>query len=181
MKLTWKTFLQIINIHPELNLRFEYGDKILIASDYHITEFKLANIQSIDCGGNIDSWSEMILQVLEPGVNFEKEAMEIQKLLSIIDKVNSKMDIPNDCLLRIEFGNKDIPMSQYFVNSIGITNSSLIVHLEEGAPECKAAESCGLPNEKASKDNSKSACGCGPSISMKTPTTEISKKSSGCC
>lgn len=179
MKFNWTTFNNSLTNNQNLNLRFQYSGDTFVSSDYHITEFKLASIQSVDCGGNLDSWNEMILQVLEPTETSLKESMEVKKLVSIIGKITDKIPIPEDAVVKIEFGNSKYAMRQLFVSSLSLTDESIIVLLEEGAPECKASSTCGLPKE----DSQKISSGCGPSKVIESPilvTTSPAIKS-GCC
>lgn len=178
MNLTWESFLKILKAHQKLNLRFHYNGNSEIASDYHITEFKLAQINSVDCGGNVDSWNEMLLQILEPAKE-NKEPMAVEKVLSIISKVSEKIQISANSILRIEFGNSNVSMSQFFVETIGVTESSLVVYLKEGATECKASASCGLPKEVSNQIESSSSGCCAPKV--QTNNLEISNQKSGCC
>lgn len=76
--LTWMEFKKYLELYPELQLKFIYQNNQQIYPNYHITEFKLATIESVDCGGNLDTWKEIILQVLEPKENIETEAMSLK-------------------------------------------------------------------------------------------------------
>jgi hypothetical protein len=180
----WMEFKKQLELYPELQLKFVYNNDQTIFPNYHITEFKLATIEAVDCGGNLDTWKEIILQVLEPKVNTETEAMSLGKIASIYAKVSNAISIPDQSILRIEFGNTSTAMRQYFVSEMKIDGSELVLSLMDGAPECKAKSSCGIPksdeNENGmTKENPKieitsSSC-CNPSGSKKT------KESAGCC
>ncbi|MBM9545492.1 hypothetical protein JWG40_00565 [Leptospira sp. 201903074] len=176
--LTWKDFKTKLDLYPELQLKFEYGKNQNIFPNYHITEFKLANIQSVDCGGKSDSWSEIILQVLEPKVEKDTESMTLAKVNSIIKKVTNSMNIPEEATLRIEFGNEDTAMRQYFVSEMKPQENSLLIHLKDGKTECKASVSCGLPKDVVSfpKLEKTSASCCSPKVSRE----DISEPA-GCC
>ncbi|TGL35809.1 DUF6428 family protein [Leptospira perdikensis] len=145
--LTWKDFKTNLDLYPELHLEFEYGKNQTIFPNYHITEFKLANIQSVDCGGKSDSWTEIILQVLEPKVEKDTDSMTLAKVSSILKKVTTSMVIPEDATLRIEFGNEETAMRQYFVSEMQPKDRSLLIQLKDGKTECKANISCGLPKD----------------------------------
>lgn len=174
--LTWNDFKTNLDLYPELHLKFEYGKSQTIFPNYHITEFKLATIQSVDCGGKTDSWSEIILQVLEPKIEKDTESMTLNKVNSILKKVTTSMNIPEEATLRIEFGNDATAMRQYFVSEMQPIGNSLLIHLKDGKTDCKASVSCGLPKDVVSfpkLEKSSSAC-CSPK------TEDIGEKV-GCC
>ncbi|XDD53695.1 DUF6428 family protein [Leptospira sp. WS4.C2] len=176
--LTWNDFKTNLGLYPELHLKFEYGKNQTIFPNYHITEFKLANIQSVDCGGKSDSWSEIILQVLEPKVEKDTESMTLAKVNSILKKVTTSMNIPEEATLRIEFGNEDTAMRQYFVSEMKPIENSLLIQLKDGKTECKASASCGLPKDVVSfpkLEKTSSAC-CSPKA-----TIEDTNEPAGCC
>lgn len=175
--LTWNDLMINMDLYPELHLNFEYEKNQTIFPNYHITEFKLAKIQSVDCGGNSDSWTEIILQVLEPKIEKDTESMTLSKVNSIIKKVTNVMEIPSNSILRIEFGNDQSAMRQYFVSEMIPMENALLIQLKDGKTECKASASCGLPKDvisfpKLEKSNSSS---CSPK--QKNETNEPA----GCC
>ncbi len=176
--ITWTDFKTKSELFPELHLEFIYGENKTIFPNYHITEFKLANIQSVDCGGKSDSWTEIILQVLEPKEGKDTESMTLGKVNSILEKVNGSMQIPNEAILRIEFGNAESAMRQYFVSEMHTNGKSFSIHLKDGKTECKANTSCGLPKDVISfpkLEKTISSC-CTP----KTAAGEENEKA-GCC
>ncbi|TGL05074.1 DUF6428 family protein [Leptospira levettii] len=146
--MTWHNFKKNLDLYPDLQLTFLYQNQERIYPNYHITEFKLATIESVDCGGKYDTWKEIILQVLEPKEKVETELMNLKKVNSIFTKVSNLISIPDDAILRIEFGNSKSVMRQYFVFNLQIVGSELVMELVDGQTECKANESCGL--EKSS-------------------------------
>ncbi|XDD45901.1 DUF6428 family protein [Leptospira sp. WS39.C2] len=148
--LTWFDFKKNLDLYPDLQLKFVYNDNDTIYPNYHITEFKLATIEAVDCGGNFDTWKEIILQVLEPNTKAESDAMSIKKINSIVSKVSNLIIVPENAILRVEFGNTSSAMRQYFISNIKIEASELVVYLADGKTECKASSSCGTP--KVNKD-----------------------------
>ncbi|EOQ90146.1 hypothetical protein LEP1GSC202_0492 [Leptospira yanagawae serovar Saopaulo str. Sao Paulo = ATCC 700523] len=143
--LTWIEFKKHLELYPELQLKFIYNKDQTIFPNFHITEFKLATIEAVDCGGNLDSWKEIILQVLEPKEKEENESLNLGKIGNIYSKVSKAITIPDDAILRIEFGNQTTAMRQFFVSDAQIDGSAFVIHLKDGATECKAKTSCGLP------------------------------------
>ncbi|TGL08560.1 hypothetical protein EHQ43_05855 [Leptospira bouyouniensis] len=182
--LTWMEFKKYLELYPELQLKFIYQNNQQIYPNYHITEFKLATIESVDCGGNLDTWKEIILQVLEPNENIETESMSLKKISNIYAKVSKAISIPENAILRIEFGNSSSAMRQYFVSDIKIEETNLVVYLIDGATECKASSKCGLPkldkdikqiaNENLNIQLTSSSC-------CNTSGLKKEKESAGCC
>ncbi|TGM05429.1 hypothetical protein EHQ79_05380 [Leptospira jelokensis] len=144
--LTWIKFKQQMELYPDLELKFIYHNDQTIFPNFHITEFKLATIEAVDCGGNLDSWKEIILQVLEPKDKVKNDRFYLGKIENIYSKVAKAITIPDDAILRIEFGNQTTAMRQFFVSETQIDGSAYVMHLKDGATECKAKVSCGKPN-----------------------------------
>ncbi|TGL15688.1 DUF6428 family protein [Leptospira meyeri] len=175
--LTWKDFQTTLDLYPELHLNFQYGENQTIFPNYHITEFKLANITSVDCGGKSDFWTEIILQVLEPKIEEDTESLTLSKINSIIKKITNVMEIPSNAILRIEFGNQKSAMRQYFVSEMIPMENSLLIQLQDGKTECKASASCGLPQDVSTfpkLEKSRSTC-CSPK------QKENTNEPVGCC
>ncbi|MCW7494563.1 DUF6428 family protein [Leptospira sp. 2 VSF19] len=175
--LTWKDFQTNLDLYPEFHLHFQYGDRQTIFPNYHITEFKLAKIQSVDCGGNSDFWTEIILQVLEPTIEKNTESMTFSKVNSIIKKVMNVMEIPSNAILRIEFGNQKLAMRQYFVSEMIPMKNAVLIQLQDGKTECKASSSCGIPKDAVSfpkLEKSNTSC-------CSTNRTVNTNEQVGCC
>ncbi len=68
--MTWGDFKNILQQNSDLHLQFQYEEGKFVDSSYHITEIKQAPIVSVDCGGVMNSWTEVIVQLWEPS---EKE------------------------------------------------------------------------------------------------------------
>ena len=64
--INWKTFKETLEKHPDLILQFQYAENKWVDASYHITEIKQAPIVSVDCGGVMNSWTEIIVQLWEP-------------------------------------------------------------------------------------------------------------------
>jgi hypothetical protein len=66
--MTWGEFKNELVKYPDLHLQFEYEEGQFVDSSFHITEIKQAPIVSVDCGGVMNTWTELIIQLWEPGV-----------------------------------------------------------------------------------------------------------------
>lgn len=161
--LNWQQFKDALLDDPQLDLQFQYAQDKYVDASYHITEIKQASITSVDCGGVLNSWTEIIVQLWEPvGVNQER-SMKVNKALSIINIVEAKLTLDPENMVKIEYGNADFETRQMLVNNVTKDNSNLIINLVSDTTQCKASEICGVHEAVGVKS---SAC-C-------TPT-------SGCC
>jgi len=64
--LKWSSFKQQLQANPELILQFQYAENKRVDAAYHITKIKQAPITSVDCGGVMNAWTEIIVQLWEP-------------------------------------------------------------------------------------------------------------------
>jgi ribosomal protein L11 methylase PrmA len=163
----WKTFKEKLFQNPELDLQFQYAENKRIDASYHITEIKQAPITSVDCGGVLNRWTEIIIQLWEPENQQQLRAMKVKKALSIVELVEKALPLDETAIVKIEFGNSAFDTRQLIPNEIVIDNEDLIVDLRPDAVQCKAidrGESCGLPAEKSKielKNLAATAC-CAP-------------------
>jgi len=74
--INWKTFKDTLIQHPDLDLQFQYKANKWVNASYHITEIKQAPITSVDCGGVMNAWTEIIIQLWEPENQQELLAMK---------------------------------------------------------------------------------------------------------
>jgi len=148
----WKTFKEKLFQNPELDLQFQYAGNKRIDASYHITEIKQAPITSVDCGGVLNRWTEIIIQLWEPENQQQLRAMKVKKALSIVELVEKALPLDETAIVKIEFGNSTFDTRQLIPNEILIDNEDLIIDLRPDAVQCKAidrGESCGLPAEKS--------------------------------
>src|SRR3954468_9736446 len=94
--INWKTFKDTLLKHPDLDLQFQYTEGKMVDAAYHITEIKQAPITSVDCGGVMNDWTEIIVQLWVPEGEHQESAMKVGKALSIIDIVEKMLPLnPN--------------------------------------------------------------------------------------
>jgi len=86
----------------EQSLIFDYGSK-RVNPGYHVTEIKSTQVQSMDCGGQGNSWNETTIQLWSPE-NSNENHMSIAKFLSIYHQVSSSIAINNTATVRFEYG-----------------------------------------------------------------------------
>src|SRR3546814_12840644 len=101
---TWQAFKERLQQHADQILQFQYGEEKWVEASYHITEIKQAPIISVDCGGVMNSWTEIIIQLWEPEAKQTERAMKVSKALSIIELVEKSLALNPKGTVKIEFG-----------------------------------------------------------------------------
>ena len=178
----WQAFKEQLLAYPNLDLQFQYAEDQLVEQSYHITEIKQAPITSVDCGGKMNSWTEIIIQLWEPGGKQQERAMKVHKALSIIELVEKSLPLNPNGIVKIEFGNSQFDTRQMFPGEFVLDGENLIVDLRPDAVQCKAigrGGSCGTT------ENGEECCAPteAPKVEMKNLVVETSccTPGSGCC
>ncbi len=182
--LKWQAFKQLLSTNAALTLQFQYAEDKRVNAAYHITEIKQAPITSVDCGGVMNAWTEIIIQLWEPADKGSERAMEVSKALSIINLVEKALPLNPNGIVKIEFGNSRFDTRQMLPQSLLVDGDSLIVDLRADTVQCKAIErggSCGT-NDKGEE------C-CAPVAEVKAKiqlnnlatTADCCTPGSGCC
>jgi hypothetical protein len=184
--MNWQNFRSLIAEHPDKHLQFKYTENQLVDASYHITEIKQAPITSVDCGGVMNAWTEIIIQLWEPLVKDSERAMTVSKALSIIELVEKAMPLNPIATVKIEFGNSKYDTRQMYPGDIAVDGDNLIVVLHPDFTQCKAidrGQSCGTTT-------SGEEC-CAPSTTTVKPliqlknlaanSTNSCEPGSGCC
>jgi hypothetical protein len=181
--MTWQDFKSQLSQHKDQILQFQYAGDSLVDASYHITEIKQAPIVSVDCGGVMNSWTEIIVQLWEPGEKQTERAMTVSKALSIVDIAEKKLSLNPAAIVKIEFGNSRFDTRQMYPGGFHISGDELIVSLVADFTQCKATGrggSCGttVSGEECCAPAEKSK------LELKTlndPDTACCAPGSGCC
>ena len=148
--INWKTFKETLQQHPDFHLQFQYANNKCVDASYHITEIKQAPVTSVDCGGVVNNWTEIIVQLYEPQNQQQLRAMKVNKAMDIIALVEKALPLNADALVKIEFSNTAFDTRQLLPKGLLAEGDNLIVDLRPDTVQCKAIErggSCGT-NEK---------------------------------
>jgi hypothetical protein len=148
--INWKAFKEKLLQHPELDLQFKYAEGKLVDAAYHITEIKQAPITSVDCGGVLNQWTEIIIQLWVPEGEQQERSMKVKKALAIVDLVEKALPLNPNGIVKIEFGNSAFDTRQMFPNELVADEQTLLIDLIPDAVQCKAigrGGSCGT-NDK---------------------------------
>ncbi|RNI29978.1 hypothetical protein EFA69_10660 [Rufibacter immobilis] len=182
--LTWQDFKNELLQHPDLHLQFQYAAGQLVDASYHITEIKQAPIVSVDCGGVMNSWTEVIVQLWEPEQRDSDREMKASKALSIIAVVEKVLPLNPLAIVKIEFGNSQFDTRQMYPSQFIASGENLLVNLAPDAVQCKAIErggSCGT------NDKGEECCAPAPEkkkvqlVELTTLAGNSCTPGSGCC
>jgi hypothetical protein len=181
--LNWQSFKDTLLQYPGLDLQFQYAENKWVEASYHITEIKQSPITSVDCGGVLNSWTEIIVQLWEPTAKQQERAMKVRKALSIIEIVEKKLPLNPLATVKIEFGNSQFDTRQMYPGEFVFEGENLIVNLIPDFTQCKAINrggSCG-PNEKG--EECCAPAEAKPKVEMKNlaVASTCCEPGSGCC
>lgn len=141
-----KQFLTFLKEHPSKNLIFEYMPGCIVGANYHITEVKNITVDSVDCGAGTDYWKETIIQLWESPEDIGKrDYMSTYKALAILNKVDKIKPMEKEAEVKFEYSNATFHTAQLFVLSYEIKANDLRFHLGVEKTDCKARETCGIP------------------------------------
>ncbi len=109
------------------------GDQV--GRGYHLTELRVAKINSIDCGGVADAWDEAQVQVLDaPG----QEVMSAGKMTAILTRSVAEIDGLADAPLNVEFSPGNQGLGRYQFGAPREAEGFVTIPLMPMGPECKA-------------------------------------------
>ncbi len=85
--MTWQAFKHTLLQNPDRFLQFQYAEGAFVHPSFHIIEIKQVPIVSVDCSGQMNSWTEVIVQLREPRATEADQSMTVGKALSIVNLV----------------------------------------------------------------------------------------------
>ena len=148
-----KEFIHLIENNLGKELLFEYANDKFAGANYHLTEVKNVFFDTVDCGGRSDSWYETHLQLWESPKEIDKTTfMTVDKILSILKKVDGIKALKVETQIKIEYGNADFHTSVMDIDHIENNNDKLIIKLYSGATLCKANDNCGIARKEVIKE-----------------------------
>lgn len=176
--MNWQNFKETLLQHPDLDLQFQYAEGKLVDAAYHITEIKQAPITSVDCGGVMNAWTEIIVQLWVQENDQQDRSMKVSKALSIVNIVEKMLPLNPNGIVKIEFGNSQFDTRQMFPSEITVQGEGLLVDLRPDAVQCKAISrggSCGT-DEKGEE------C-CTPAVAEKPKVqlANLAAPAEACC
>lgn len=130
-----------------------------IGAGYHITEFKIAQVTSIDCGANLDSWAEAALQLLDgEGGSHMTNGKFAGILAASINRVAGLGDVP----VHVEFAHKNQGMRQFQLGVPVRNGTAIHVALSDNRAHCKPAKAAKRATGVIAKPETSGCCGAKP-------------------
>jgi len=123
-------------LDPSLPLVFvtEAGD---ISPGYHVTELRHVSAKGIDCAGQIDTWTEAILQLLDGQGHTH---MSLGKFRSIVSRSLAAMPELESAALRVEFGHDNTELRLMSLHPPKRLGDRVIIRLAHTRAVCKPGE-----------------------------------------
>jgi hypothetical protein len=175
--INWKIFKEKLLLHTDLDLQFQYAEGKVVDAAYHITEIKQAPITSVDCGGVMNTWTEIIVQLWVPENGDQARSMKVSKALSIVNIVEKMMPLDPNGTVKIEFSNSEFDTRQMFLNEINASGDCLIIDLRPDAVQCKAQTRGGSCGTNEGED----CCAPAHSEKPKIQLVNLAAPASACC
>ncbi|HPF10464.1 MAG TPA: DUF6428 family protein [Flavobacteriaceae bacterium] len=143
-------FLSLLEQHKDKTLLFEYAPQKWVGANYHITEVKHLHVESVDCGSGMDAWNETIVQLWEsPSEKDKTKYMTAFKALSILKKVGKMKPYDMEAEIKFEYSNPNFHLTQLRAHNYCIEGNELQLTLGLQKTDCKAKETCGIPESKS--------------------------------
>ncbi|MEM7241975.1 MAG: DUF6428 family protein [Pseudomonadota bacterium] len=120
--------------HPqEAALQFS-TDAGPISGGYHVTEWKAAKVQSIDCGGQMDAWDEATLQLLD---GHGGAHMRVGKFNAILKQSIAQVKGLGAAPLQIEFAHQNHGKHLYAALDPVLEGGNVVIALRPDQAACK--------------------------------------------
>ena len=130
-------FLNILKENPELGLEFEIESGKFVKPTFHITEVKNATIESVDCGGNPDSYKQTIIQLMVNPLEEMRRPWTAQKALDIFDKVEKLKPMYGEAEVFFEYGDLEMRTSHFSVEDVLFADGNIRLELFAKPSVCK--------------------------------------------
>ena len=135
--MTTKEFLNLLDENADKELVFEYRKDQFVPAAYHITEVKNVHIDSVDCGGRPSESFETVVQLWISGTEVKDKGMSAGKALKIFEKVDSIKPLRYNTDLFIEWGDENLPTSNYAIEAVDNGPDKVTLKLFVPATACK--------------------------------------------
>ncbi|MDF1774613.1 MAG: DUF6428 family protein [Rhizobiaceae bacterium] len=152
-------------------LIFEVDDQI-IGAGYHVTELRHSASTGIDCGGNVETWQEARLQLLDgPG----ETHMSLGKFRTIVEKSLDRLPELADAPLLVEFSPENMGLKLMAPDAPFMKDGRVSVKLRDSRAMCKPAQ------KNMALDVSTNACCSVPSAASACSGSDTSAVSASAC
>ena len=148
--MTPTTLLQRLAAIPANSPLIFRTDRGEISGGYHVTELKLADVRSIDCGARQSSWQELSIQLLDGGSG---EHMAVGKFRNILSQSIKLVDGLGQAPMQVEFAHGNAGTQLFKPSEPQLHGDKVIVHLMDVRAVCK-------PSLDAASQQDGDALGC---------------------
>ncbi|MDN3641177.1 DUF6428 family protein [Lutimonas halocynthiae] len=175
-------FIKVLEEQKNKELLFSYTKDKLVGANYHLTEVKNVQFDTTDCGGKTNFWEETHFQLWESPTELGKrDYMTTDKILAIINRVDSIKAIKKDTDLKMEYGNDTFATAVMPVKHIEFDEKRVYINLFSEATRCKANDVCGISGVEIDTES--------PIFDQQKPKAKLSElqeasscnPNSGCC
>ena len=131
----------LLSEHLDRHFRIALPGGVAVPVSFHVTEVGRLHKTFLDCGGKLRESTTCQLQIWA-GQDYDHR-IETGKMAAILDKAKSLL--PDDSV-PVEIEYEDRVISQYTIESHGLTDGAVVLNLAHKHTECLAPELCGLPS-----------------------------------
>lgn len=133
---TLPDFLSLLAATPDLGINF-IADGTPIEGGYHVTEFRSARIDGIDCAGRVDAWGETQVQLLDGHPGAPDPWMPAHKFSSIATRSMSRIPTLAEGRLVFDYAPGNGAAKRWEVAAVAREGETLTVHLAAERAACK--------------------------------------------
>ncbi|UXX80017.1 DUF6428 family protein [Reichenbachiella carrageenanivorans] len=129
--------LTLLKGNPEMGLVFEIESGQFVKPTFHITEVKNVTVESVDCGGNPDTYKETIIQLMVNPLEKMRKPWTAQKALDIFEKVGQLKPMDDDAEVFFEYGDLTMRTSNFSVENVIFNEDNIHFELFAKPTVCK--------------------------------------------
>ncbi len=122
-------------VDPDAALLFTADGKA-IRGGYHVTEFQVAQIRSMTCGGKTDAWDEARVQIMDG--HGTQDPMSVGRFLHIAGLVLDRFPEMATLPLSVEFAPDNSGLHIYQPGTPEMNGSTVTLPLRSDQAQCKA-------------------------------------------
>ena len=153
-------------------LIFEVDDQI-IGAGYHVTELRHSLSTGIDCGGNVETWQEARLQLLDGS---GETHMSLGKFRAIVEKSLDRLPELADAPLLVEFSPDNLGLKLMALDAPLMKDGRISVKLRDSRALCKPAQ-----KKRSLEVSTKACCGVPRATSACCGSDPSETAASACC
>jgi len=164
--------------NPDLPVIFTQNEQT-ISPGYHITEVKIAVVNSLDCGQGTDQWRELVIQLLDGDDDSSNAYMQSAKFHGILGQALKAEQVDDDTHLYFEFTPGNAAMQKSSIKEVEIVNNTIAITLATTTAQCKPYQRALARGTVAT--SSTGCCGPAPKPEQACCDTGSISNNSSCC